>query len=122
VVYTAHNRPGPNSLGRDSDQRADEERDPAFREAEKAQAVSDEDAVNHPAHYAGHPAFCEQCEKQIECIDVAEHLSFNIGNSLKYLWRHGMKGDPIEDLKKAQWYIEREIHRLEKKGKQRGQV
>lgn len=52
--------------------------------------------------------------ESIQCIDVAETMSFNMGNALKYIWRAGKK-DPsktIEDLQKAAWYIEREIKRL----------
>jgi len=69
--------------------------------------VLNEETINHPKHYNSHPA-------GIECIDVVEHLPFNIGNSIKYLWRAGLKGDAIEDLRKAIWYIEREIQRLGK--------
>ena len=60
------------------------------------------DKVNHPKHYNSHPS-------GIECITVVEHMSFNIGNAIKYLWREGLKGDSVEDLKKAIWYINREI-------------
>lgn len=49
----------------------------------------------------------------IECIDVTKHFSFLRGNAIKYLWRAGLKGDPIEDLKKAIWYIQSEIDHLE---------
>jgi uncharacterized protein DUF3310 len=62
------------------------------------------DPVNHPAHYTS---------RGIECIDVAEGLSFCLGNALKYIWRAGLKGDPVEELKKARWYLDREIKRLE---------
>ena len=67
------------------------------------------DAVNHPSHYTSHPS-------GIECIDVTEAFNFNIGNAIKYLWRSGLKetADSVEDLKKAQWYITREIKRLER--------
>lgn len=65
------------------------------------------DMVNNPPHYSRNPA-------GIECIDVAEHMNFNIGNIVKYAWRLGKKGDPIEDLKKIIWYSNREIARLEK--------
>ena len=41
-------------------------------------------------------------------------MNFCIGNAMKYLWRAGLKGDAVEDLKKAVWYIEREIKRLER--------
>lgn len=63
------------------------------------------DPVNHPAHYNKHPA-------GIECIDVVEHLPFNVGSAIKYLWRKDHKGAQLEDLKKARWYIDRELKRL----------
>ena len=62
------------------------------------------DPVNHPKHYTSHPS-------GIECIQVTEHMSFCIGNAVKYLWRADLKNDAIEDLEKARWYIEREIAR-----------
>jgi len=62
------------------------------------------DPVNSPAHYTQRAG--------IECIDVTEHMTFNIGNAVKYLWRHEDKGSPVEDLRKAEWYIRREIKRL----------
>ena len=62
-----------------------------------------QDPVNHPAHY-------NQIEG-IECIDVIENFCFNIGAAIKHLWRAGHKGDIIEDLRKAQWYLNREIER-----------
>lgn len=65
------------------------------------------DPVSHPPHYTSH-------KSGVECIDVTEHMSFCIGNAMKYLWRHQEKGNPIQDLKKAVWYIQREIERLEK--------
>jgi hypothetical protein len=64
------------------------------------------DPVNHPLHYTDHPS-------GIECIRITEHLNFCIGNAIKYLWRAGRKGDPVQDLRKAVWYIEREISRLQ---------
>ena len=63
------------------------------------------DAVNHPAHYnAG----------RFEVIDVIEDwdCGFNDGNAIKYIARHRHKGKPVEDLRKAVWYLEREIARL----------
>lgn len=66
-----------------------------------------EDNVNHPKHYTSHPS-------GIECIDVVEHMPFNIGNAIKYLWRAGLKDpDWKVDLEKAMWYINREIKRRE---------
>lgn len=64
------------------------------------------DPVNHPAHYVDHPS-------GIECITVTEHMSFLRGNAMKYLWRAGAKGKELEDLKKARWYLNREIANLE---------
>lgn len=63
------------------------------------------ETVNHPPHYNNHPA-------RIECIQVVEHMSFNLGNVVKYIWRSGEKGTTVEDLQKAKWYLEREIQRL----------
>lgn len=63
-----------------------------------------EDPIN-PAHYRRHPS-------GIECIEVTRHMNFNVGNAIKYLWRYMDKGDPIENLKKAQWYLDDEIRRL----------
>ncbi len=65
------------------------------------------DIVNHPQHYNSHPS-------GVECIQVVEHMNFNRGNAVKYIWRAGDKGNEIEDLKKAAWYINREIERLTK--------
>ena len=67
------------------------------------------DIVNHPSHYT---------YGKIEVIDAIEAwgLNFHRGNAVKYIARAGKK-DPtkeIEDLKKAEWYIHREIQRLEK--------
>jgi hypothetical protein len=41
-------------------------------------------------------------------------MNFCCGNAIKYLWRAGEKGDAIEDLRKALWYVDREIERLER--------
>ena len=62
--------------------------------------------VDHPAHYNSHPS-------GVECITVVEHMTFNIGNAIKYLWRADHKNG-LEDLKKAEWYVRREIERLSK--------
>ena len=64
------------------------------------------DPVNHPEHYTSHPS-------GVECIKITEHMGFCLGNAVKYIWRAGMKGDAIEDLQKARFYIDREIKRLE---------
>ncbi len=66
------------------------------------------DAVNHPRHYTQHPS-------GVEAIEITEHFNFNCGNAIKYIWRAGLKhDDQVEDLRKARWYIEREIKRLTK--------
>jgi uncharacterized protein DUF3310 len=64
------------------------------------------DAVEHPAHYTSHPS-------GVECITVTEHMSFLRGNAMKYLWRAGEKGDALTDLRKARWYLDREIANLQ---------
>lgn len=70
-------------------------------------AVKD-DSVHHPKHYNAHPS-------GVEAITVCEAFNFNVGNAIKYLWRAGLKGDAVEDLKKAAWYINREVDRLTRK-------
>jgi hypothetical protein len=66
-----------------------------------------EDEVNHPSHYTWLP-------NGVEVIDITELFNFTLGNSLKYIMRAGHKTeDPITDLRKAVWYINREIERLE---------
>jgi len=74
-----------------------------------AASATTHDPVNHPSHYTSSPATCSGCGKTIECIDVARHRSFNIGNVIKYLWREGLKGASIQDLEKASWYLQDEI-------------
>ena len=68
------------------------------------------DQVNHPTHYTTDPS-------GVECIQITRHRNFNIGNAFKYLWRAGIKNENthIEDLKKAIFYIQDEINRLEGK-------
>lgn len=68
--------------------------------------MADHDAVNNPAHYTSHPS-------GIECIEVTRHMSFNLGNVVKYLWRADHKGATLEDLKKARWYLDDEIKKRE---------
>ena len=65
------------------------------------------DDVEHPAHYSAHPS-------GVECITIVEHMTFNVGNAIKYLWRAGRKeGTEHEtDLRKALWYVRRELVRL----------
>lgn len=78
------------------------ERDPLLVEREKTH-----DEVNHPRHYVSHPS-------GVECIQVTEHMNFNLGNAMKYIWRAGEKGDRLIDLQKAAWYLNREIERITK--------
>lgn len=68
--------------------------------------MTDHDPVNSPAHYTSSPS-------GVECIQVTEHLGFCIGNAIKYLWRVDDKGDALENLRKARWYVDREIARRE---------
>lgn len=63
---------------------------------------SEPDMVDHPPHYTEHPS-------GVECIQITEHMGFCLGNAVKYIWRADLKGDAIEDLQKARWYLDREI-------------
>ena len=65
------------------------------------------ETVDHPDHYNSHPS-------GVECIAIIEHFMCNVALAIKHLWRHGLKGDALEDLKKAEWYVRREIERLKK--------
>ena len=76
-----------------------------------------EDRVNHPSHYTWLKEHCG-----IEVIDITRHMDFDLGNVIKYVLRAGHKRSAdmsyidkeIEDLKKAQWYINDKIKSLEK--------
>ncbi len=59
--------------------------------------------INHPKHYNSHVS-------GVEAIEICEHLSFNLGNAVKYLFRADHKGSAIDDLRKASWYIAREMN------------
>jgi len=77
---------------------------------------SKSNAVDHPAHYTSLPAICSECGHPIECIDVIGKMNLCRGTAIKYIWRAGEK-DPdkeIENLRKATWYLEYEIKRLER--------
>lgn len=75
-----------------------------------------EDSVSHLSYYNSHPS-------GIECIEIAKHYSFCIGNVIKYVWRAGLKKDnslsptekELEDLMKAKWYLENAIDELKDK-------
>ena len=68
--------------------------------------MDSKETVNHPQHY----------NKGIEVIDFIESwgMDFNTGNAIKYLSRHKYKEKPLEDLKKARWYVDRLIKNFEK--------
>jgi len=66
--------------------------------------MSTPDPINHPEHYLTH-------RSGVECITITEHLNFCLGNAIKYIWRADSKGDAINDLSKAIWYLERDITR-----------
>lgn len=66
-----------------------------------------DDPVSHPKHYTSY--------KGIEVIQLTEQMNFNRGNAVKYIARAGLKNpdSEVEDLKKAVWYIQREIERIQ---------
>jgi|TARA_R100000808_G_C2144153_1_gene151921 hypothetical protein len=72
------------------------------------------DNVNSPPHYV---------VAEIECIDAIEAATgegfapYLQGNILKYLWRYKYKGKPLEDLKKAEWYLSKLIETVENETK-----
>lgn len=85
--------------------------------AEESDVVSREtaqrdEAVDHPAHYGG-------ADNPYEVIKVLEawDLGFHRGNVVKYIARAGRKGDEVEDLKKASWYLQRRIQQIEERKK-----
>ena len=63
--------------------------------------------VNNPEHYLSHPS-------GVETIEITEHMNFCLGNVIKYVLRAEYKGSKLEDLKKAAWYLNREISNEEK--------
>lgn len=70
--------------------------------------VNNKNEVEHPKHYTEHAS-------GVECIQITEHMNFNLGNATKYIWRSGLKSnDKIKDLEKAKWYVNREIERVKK--------
>lgn len=70
------------------------------------------ESVNHPQHYGGK-------DNVYEAIKIIEHynLDFHLGNVLKYILRSDKKGNEIEDLKKAEFYLKRKIEKLGKSNK-----
>jgi hypothetical protein len=76
-----------------------------LKETPPAVVQATPDVVNHPAHYT---------TGGIETIDFieAKKLGYNLGNVVKYITRADHKGNKLEDLRKAQWYLSREIATL----------
>jgi hypothetical protein len=74
--------------------------------AKEVDKVNAPDMINNPPHYT---------TGGIEVIDFieAKGLGYHLGNVIKYVTRAGMKGNKLEDLRKAQWYIDRAIDNLE---------
>lgn len=74
------------------------------------------DPVNHPKHYTEHPS-------GVECIEITEHMNFNVGNAIKYCFRGGNKvqSEEIQDLQKGVWYAEREMESFPKRYSLRGE-
>lgn len=73
--------------------------------AEEAYFKTIEDNINHPSHYTNGDIECIDAIKASMC--TVEFLGYLKGNIMKYLWRYRLKGREIEDLKKAQWYLDK---------------
>ena len=75
--------------------------------------VEDMNDPTNPRHYRTHPS-------GVECIQITEHFNFNLGNVIKYVWRHLHRNSgKIQDIEKAKWYLEREIKRIRKENTKR---
>lgn len=74
-------------------------------EVKVVEVPKNEDVINHPSHYT---------RGKIEVIDFIEdqQLPYHLGNVIKYVARAGHKGDKLEDLKKARWYLDRYINEV----------
>lgn len=74
-------------------------------EVKPVEMPTKEDVINHPSHYT---------RGKIEVIDFIEdqQLPYHLGNVIKYIARAGHKGDKLEDLKKARWYLDRYINEV----------
>lgn len=75
------------------------------KEVKTVELPKKEDDINHPSHYT---------RGKIEVIDFIEdqQLPYHLGNVIKYIARAGHKGDKLEDLKKARWYLDRYINEV----------
>ena len=69
--------------------------------------IEEKEMVDHPSHY-------NQGNETIEYIE-SWSMNYNTGNVIKYVTRAGYKDNQLEDLKKAMWYLQREIDRIENK-------
>lgn len=78
-------------------------------EPEKIPKAYLDDAVNHPKHYTDTPF-------GLEVIEITDKYDFSVGNALKYILRAGKKGDAVEDLEKAVWYLKHKIELMKKNG------
>jgi hypothetical protein len=78
-------------------------RSPPLKSAQ-VDAASVDDPINHPSHYTA---------GGVEVIDAIEawELNFRLANVVKYVARADRKGNPLDDLRKARWYLEREIQK-----------
>lgn len=72
----------------------------------------DYDFVNKPKHYNSHPS-------GVEAREIAEHLNSNLGQALNYVFRHKLKGEAKQDIKKAVLYLTWEIERIREAGSER---
>ena len=78
----------------------------AHQETLKSIAPVVVDMVNNPPHY-------NSCPSGVETIRITQHYNFCLGNAIKYILRSNYKGSYVEDLKKAIWYLTKEIERFE---------
>ena len=78
-----------------------------MNKSEKTESAVGQDMVNHPAHYGG--------DNPMEVINIIDYynLNFDLGNVTKYVLRCNSKGEKLKDLKKAAWYLQHEINKLE---------
>lgn len=68
--------------------------------------MTDHDSVKGPEARMPHPS-------GVECVQITEHMGYNLGIALTYIWRADLKSDNLEDLKEARWFLDREIARRE---------
>ena len=69
------------------------------------QSNKSNDLVNNPSHYTSHPS-------GVEAIEITRWMNYNLGNVIKYVWRADLKENNVQDLEKAQFYLNDEIKRL----------